>query len=85
MRVFISIFAIHHDARYYPEPEEFHPERFSQPIPSGAFLPFGDGKFLFLHFLNLLLHLPIHFYVYNFQVQENVSALVWQGFLLALV
>lgn len=45
MRVYIPLFGIHHDPDYYPNPEEFYPERFSRKdIPSGAFMPFGDGK-----------------------------------------
>lgn len=44
MKVFIPIYAIHHDEQIYPDPEEFKPERFSEPPPSGAFLAFGDGR-----------------------------------------
>ncbi|XP_074592910.1 cytochrome P450 4V2-like [Brevipalpus obovatus] len=42
-----AIYSIHHDERIYPDPEKFDPSRFepdnSDKIPSGAFLPFGDG------------------------------------------
>ncbi|GBP56871.1 hypothetical protein EVAR_41619_1 [Eumeta japonica] len=45
--VFIPVSAIHHDPKYYRDPEEFDPERFSpenkSKIPSCAYLPFGDG------------------------------------------
>jgi thromboxane-A synthase/cytochrome P450 family 3 subfamily A len=53
-RVFVNLFAIHRDPRYWPRPEEFLPERFL-PVehggdPSGlgpstpsAYLPFGAG------------------------------------------
>lgn len=46
MRIFIPIYAIHHDSRYFKDPEEFNPERFAsqQPLPAG-FLPFGEGMF----------------------------------------
>lgn len=48
MRVTIPIFAIHHDEKIYPNPEEFDPNRFSsdeiRDRPICSFLPFGDGK-----------------------------------------
>lgn len=42
MRIFIPIYALHHDPVYYENPEEFKPERSSQQ-PDFAFLPFGEG------------------------------------------
>lgn len=46
--VAVSPYAIHHDERYYPEPEKFDPERFSpenvRDRHSCAFLPFGVGR-----------------------------------------
>ncbi|CAG4996090.1 unnamed protein product [Parnassius apollo] len=45
--VFISSLGIQHDEKYYPNPENFDPERFSSESSSGrhtcAFLPFGIG------------------------------------------
>lgn len=45
--IFIPIFAIHRDERYYPEPLLFNPERFSDEnkdsIPQYAYMPFGLG------------------------------------------
>lgn len=43
----VAVNALHYDARYYPEPEVFRPERFlpenrHQLVPY-TFLPFGDG------------------------------------------
>jgi len=47
VRVVIPIYAIHHDPRYYPEPDRFDPERFSDEAksfrPHFTFLPFGEG------------------------------------------
>nr|CAD7446875.1 unnamed protein product [Timema bartmani] len=47
MTVFIPIFGIHYDPKYYPNPEIFDPERFSaknkNDIPRYANLPFGEG------------------------------------------
>jgi len=47
IRVVIPVYAIHHDPRYYPEPERFDPERFSDEAksfrPHFTYLPFGEG------------------------------------------
>jgi cytochrome P450 len=44
--VSMPIWEMQHDARYFPEPEAFRPERFmpgAPEIPRGAWLPFGAG------------------------------------------
>lgn len=45
--VFIPVYGIHHDPQYYPNPERFDPERFSDEnkddIVQGSFIPFGVG------------------------------------------
>ncbi|KAK7865062.1 hypothetical protein R5R35_007189 [Gryllus longicercus] len=45
--VFVSIFAMHHDPLYFPEPELFRPERFSPGekglIKPYTYMPFGAG------------------------------------------
>ncbi|XP_063995669.1 uncharacterized protein LOC135173024 [Diachasmimorpha longicaudata] len=47
MAVFIPVYAIHHDPEYYPDPEVFNPERFSEEAKHlrhpMAHIPFGDG------------------------------------------
>ncbi|GFT96179.1 cytochrome P450 3A8 [Nephila pilipes] len=41
----IPVYGIHHDPEWYPEPEEFRPERFfDQKPPPMAHLPFGEGQ-----------------------------------------
>ncbi|KMQ88919.1 cytochrome p450 9e2-like protein [Lasius niger] len=43
----ISIYALHHDPKYYPNPDKFDPERFSEEnkdnIVPYTYLPFGHG------------------------------------------
>ncbi|PSN51919.1 hypothetical protein C0J52_12805 [Blattella germanica] len=45
--VFIPLMGIHHDPKYYPDPEKFDPERFSEENklkrPNYTHMPFGDG------------------------------------------
>ena len=44
--VIIPIWSMHHDERWFPEPDQFQPERFlsdAPPIPRGAYMPFGAG------------------------------------------
>lgn len=43
----VPVYAIHHDAEYYPDPERYDPDRFSpeeaaKRIPY-TFMPFGEG------------------------------------------
>jgi len=45
--VVMNIWAVHHDPRFYPDPETFRPERwteeFSKKLHKFAYLPFGIG------------------------------------------
>lgn len=45
--IWIPMLALHHDPKYFPEPERFDPERFSEDnrskIVPGTYLPFGAG------------------------------------------
>jgi cytochrome P450 len=46
--VLASQWVMHHDPRFYEDPQEFHPERWLEPektpIPHYAFFPFGGGE-----------------------------------------
>ncbi|XP_021934435.1 cytochrome P450 6k1-like [Zootermopsis nevadensis] len=46
-KLLFPIMAIHHDPKYYPDPERFDPERFSEvekkKRPHFTYLPFGEG------------------------------------------
>jgi cytochrome P450 len=42
----VPVHLMHHDARWFPQPQAFRPERFAKgarPIARGAFMPFGTG------------------------------------------
>ena len=45
--IFIPMMGLHYDPQYYPEPEKYDPERFSeenkQKRPNNVYFPFGDG------------------------------------------
>nr|ATU82874.1 secreted Cytochrome-like protein [Pristhesancus plagipennis] len=46
-RIIVPVYALHHDPKFYPDPDKFIPERFApenkSSIPSCAYLPFGEG------------------------------------------
>uniref|UniRef100_A0A2H8TW02 Cytochrome P450 6a2 n=1 Tax=Melanaphis sacchari TaxID=742174 RepID=A0A2H8TW02_9HEMI len=46
-RLLIPIYSLHHDPKYYSDPNIFDPERFTEENissrPHGTYLPFGDG------------------------------------------
>ena len=46
-QVIIPVEALHDDPQYFPEPDKFDPERFSEETKSGrhhyVYLPFGEG------------------------------------------
>ena len=42
--VLYSPYLTHRDRRLWPEPQEFRPERFKEPLPAWGFLPFAAGE-----------------------------------------
>ncbi|XP_058065467.1 probable cytochrome P450 9f2 [Anopheles bellator] len=70
--VFIPISGIHHDPRYYPDPDRFDPERFGETardnIIPGTYLPFGIGprncigsRFALMEVKAIIYHLLLEF------------------------
>ena len=46
-KVVIPMYAIHHDPQYYPDPNNFDPDRFLEENvksrPGNTYMPFGEG------------------------------------------
>jgi hypothetical protein len=46
-QVLVSVLGLHHDPKYFPDPERFDPERFNEEEkkkrPHFSYLPFGEG------------------------------------------
>ncbi|KAJ8967929.1 hypothetical protein NQ314_002570 [Rhamnusium bicolor] len=72
--VMIPIFGLHRDAQYYPDPERFDPERFSEQnkdnLNTNSYLPFGAGprgcignKISLLQVKTIFYHVLTHFEV----------------------
>ncbi|CAH1395526.1 unnamed protein product [Nezara viridula] len=73
-KVFVPIGQFHKDPEYFPDPEKFDPERFSEEnkdsIPKYTFLPFGEGPRICVGFKFALLQirLAVIFLVLNFTI-----------------
>ncbi|XP_058837446.1 cytochrome P450 9e2-like isoform X1 [Topomyia yanbarensis] len=79
--VFVSIIGLHYDPKYYPEPERFDPERFSEQnrdkINPNAYLPFGLGprncigsRFALMEMKSIVYYLLLNF---SFEVHEKTQ------------
>lgn len=79
--IFIPIYAIHHDAKFYENPEKFDPDRFSDKnkhkINPATYLPFGIGprncigsRFALMEIKALFFHLVLNF---NIQPYEKTQ------------
>lgn len=64
-----SMYLLHRDPEFFPDPEVFRPERFEGP-PSPAWLPFGDGarKCLGRHLADLVLRVATGRVVQRFRL-----------------
>ncbi|MBM4359861.1 MAG: cytochrome P450 [Deltaproteobacteria bacterium] len=74
-QILISQWVMHHDERWFPDPEAFDPERFSparaKSIPKYAYLPFGAGPRVCIgsHFAMLEATLLLALIVRRFHVE----------------
>lgn len=58
-KIIIPVHAIHHDAKYYSDPYDFNPDRFSEEnvdnLHPNTYMPFGDGPRFCIGIKHLLL------------------------------
>ena len=47
VKILIPVCGLHHDPKYFPDPDIFNPENFNDEVkakrPNHSYLPFGDG------------------------------------------
>lgn len=79
--IFIPIWGFHHDPKYFPEPEKFNPDRFSDEnrgnIDPDTYLPFGIGprncigsRFALMELKTIFYYLLLNF---SFEVGEKTQ------------
>nr|CAD7414514.1 unnamed protein product [Timema poppensis] len=63
VQVVIPVYALHHDPKYYPDPDKFDPERFNEQNkacrPPSCYLPFGEGPKMCLGMRLALLEIKV--------------------------
>lgn len=77
----IPVWHLHHDARWFPDPETFRPERFlpsAVPLPRGAFMPFGAGPHFCLgqHFASIEMALIAATILQQFELSLETGAVL---------
>ncbi|KAJ8735052.1 hypothetical protein PYW08_014302 [Mythimna loreyi] len=75
VRIFTAIYELHHDPKYFPEPEKFDPERFEREgeVSDDTYMPFGKGnrycigtRYVRVQVLTAIIHLLRHFTVQTY-------------------
>lgn len=75
--IWIPIYGIHRDPKYYPEPDKFDPERFSEQrkgdIQPGTYLPFGIGprNCIGMRFALMELKCIVYYLLLNFRLEKT--------------
>ncbi|XP_055598160.1 probable cytochrome P450 6a13 isoform X2 [Uranotaenia lowii] len=75
--VLIPLMAIQNDPKYYPEPEKFRPERFSQEEknerPASVYFPFGDGPRMCMgmRFAQAQIKVALSLLIQNFRIRVS--------------
>lgn len=69
--VIVPLYGMHHDPKYFPEPDKFDPERFNDEnkisIESCSYLPFGDGP------RNCIGMMTIKHFIKNQNIKQNIT------------
>ncbi|XP_062716546.1 probable cytochrome P450 9f2 [Aedes albopictus] len=80
--VWIPIYGIHRDAKHFPEPDKFDPERFSEQrkgdIQSGTYMPFGIGprSCIGMRFALMELKCIAYYLLLNFRLERTENTMV---------
>uniref|UniRef100_A0A1B6GTW7 Cytochrome P450 n=1 Tax=Cuerna arida TaxID=1464854 RepID=A0A1B6GTW7_9HEMI len=75
--VVVPVFSLHRDPKYYPDPDVFDPERFSDEVkqtrPHYTYMPFGEGPRICpgIRFANTQIKLFIAHIVYNYRILRS--------------
>ncbi|XP_026484800.2 cytochrome P450 6k1-like [Vanessa tameamea] len=78
-KIFTPIFEIHHDPKYYPDPEVFKPERFSRENQKSSsdilYQPFGKGNRICIgqRYAQLQAKTGLIYLLRNFTIKTNIS------------
>ncbi|KAB0791329.1 hypothetical protein PPYR_03129 [Photinus pyralis] len=77
--VYISLYGLHNDPNYFPDPERYDPERFSpenrDKLERFAFLPFGEGRrnCIGVNFARVIVKMAIVKLLLNFEIVPSKS------------
>ncbi|XP_060810352.1 cytochrome P450 6B5-like [Amyelois transitella] len=76
-KVFVSVYELHHDPKYYANPEVFDPERFASETPqdSSIYMPFGKGNRLCvgMRFARLQVKTGLIHFLRHFTVKTKIN------------
>ncbi|KAK5638185.1 hypothetical protein RI129_012480 [Pyrocoelia pectoralis] len=72
--VYVSLYGLHNDPKYFPDPEKYNPERFApenkERLERFAFLPFGEGRrnCIGINFAYLIVKMAVLQLLLNFEI-----------------
>lgn len=76
-KIFLPTFDVHHDPKYYPDPEVFNPDRFRSEanVNKDMYMPFGKGKRLCIgsRYAQLQVKTGLIYLLHNYDVKTHVG------------
>ena len=82
VKIYTAIFELHHDPKYFPEPEKFDPERFEREgeVSDATYMPFGKGnrycigaRYVRVQVLTAIVHLLKHYTVRTYVLKGGIQ------------